>query len=202
MLGGEVGGVLTEDHAHGGDQRGDDGAVGTVDIDGGSFAVGQGDGHGQVAALADQVFQRSFLAVHGVGDLGRDGQSLVGVALVVDIGVIGVPDQIFAVLGELGAALGVLDVGQGGLVGDAGQAGSIVQVLADGGLIDGTVAVHHGIHGLGLGEVLAAGCKSGHGTACGEGQSQRRTGETKRFFHSRFTPFQTSGRWRIRAPST
>ena len=197
-----VGCIPAQNDAHSGDQRGDDGAVLAVHVHGAGLIVLQGNGHGQMAALADEVFQRSFLPVQSVGHLHIDGQGLVGIALVVNIGVLGVPDQLFAVLGELGIALGVLDVGQGGLVGDAGQAGGAVQVLADGGVLDGAVAVHHSIDGLGFGKAALTSCKCRHGAACGECQSQRRTGETKRFFHNAITPFQTSWRWRIRVSST
>ena len=55
----------------------------------------------------------------------------------------------------------VLDVGQGGLVGDVCKAGGAVQVLADGGALDGAVAVHHSIDGLGFGKLLLPAANAG-----------------------------------------
>ena len=89
-----------------------------------------------MTALADQIFQRGFLTVQRVGDGSLNGQGAGSVTFIIHIGIIGVPHQLFAVLCELGAALGVLDVGQAALIGDIGQAGSAVQVLADGGALD------------------------------------------------------------------
>ena len=189
---GHVGSIPAQNDTHSGDQRSDDGAVLSVHVHGAGLVVLQVDGHSQVAALANDVLKGSFLPVQSVGHLHIDGQGLVGIALVVNIGVVGVPHQLFPVLGELGIALSVLDVGQGGLVGDVCKAGGAVQVLADGCALDGAVAVHHSIDGLGFGKAALTSCKCGHCTACGEGESQRRTGETKRFFHNVITPFQTS----------
>ena len=111
----------------------DSGTLLAVDGHGAGLVVGQVDGHGQVAALADQVLKAVGHAVQRIGDIRGDGQGLVGISLIVHVGVVGVPDQLFAVLSERGIALGVLDVGQGALIGNIGQAGSAVQVLADGG---------------------------------------------------------------------
>ena len=52
-----------QDHAHGGDQRGDDAAGLAVHLHGAGLVVLQAHGHGQVAALANQVLQGGFLAV-------------------------------------------------------------------------------------------------------------------------------------------
>ena len=187
VLGAQVGGILTKDHAHSSDERGDNGTLLAVDGHGAGLVVGQVNGHGQVAALADQVLKAVGHAVQRIGDICGDGQGLVGIALIVHVGVVGVPDQLFAVLGERGIALGVLDIGQSALIGDIGQAGSAVQVLADGGGLDGAVGVHHGVDGLVLGIIGLGGCKGGQGHACGESQRQRRTGETKRFFHGNYS---------------
>ena len=148
MFCGHVGSIPAQNDAHSGDQRSDDGAVLAVHVHGAGLVVLQVNGHSQVAALANDVLKGGFLTVQSVGHLHIDGQGLVGIALVVNIGVVGVPHQLFPVLGELGIALSVLDVGQGGLVGDVCKAGGAVQVLADGGALDGTVAVHHSIDGL------------------------------------------------------
>ena len=193
-----VSGILPEDHAHSGDQRGDDGAVGAVHIHGAGLVILQGDGHGQMAALADQILQCGFLTVQCVGDGSLNGQGAVRVTLIIHIGIIGVPHQLFAVLCKRGTALGVLDVGQGALVGHLGQTGGTVNVLADGGALDGAIGVHHRVYGLRLGKAAAAGGKSRGCTAGGEGNCQRRTGETKRFFHNALLLFRLLGVGRFR----
>ena len=61
-----------------------------------------------MTALADQILQCGFLTVQRVGDGSLNGQGAVGVTFIIHIGIVGVPHQLFAVLCELGAALGVL----------------------------------------------------------------------------------------------
>ena len=89
-----------------------------------------------MAALAQKLAQRSGPAVQRIGHFCGDGELPVGVALIVDVGVVGVPDQRIAVPGILGEALGVHDVLQGGLILHSGETVGSVEVLADGGLLD------------------------------------------------------------------
>lgn len=125
MLQRHIGGVFPQHHTYGSDKRRDNGALGPVDSHGAGFVVGQVDADGQVAALAQQVLQRGGFTVQGVGHGGGNGQRTAGIALIVDIGVGGVPGQAVAVLGEGGVALGIDDIGQGGAVGDAGEAAAL-----------------------------------------------------------------------------
>ena len=187
-----IGGVFPQHHTHGGDKRRDNGALGPVDSHGACFVVGQVDADGQVAALAQQVFQRGGFTVQGVGHGGGNRQGTAGVALIVDIGVGGVPGQAVAVLGERGVALGIDDIGQGGAVGDAGEAGRVVEVGADRGTGDRAVRGHDGVHRLVFGEAGLGGGKGGQGHPGSQRQRQGRAGKAKCFFHGRFTPFQTS----------
>ena len=178
-----VGGLLPEEDPHGGDKGRHDGALFAVHGERFSGLVGELHRHHQVAALAQQLFQRLFHAVQRVGDGGGKGQLLVRIALVVDIGVGGVPDKALAVLGKLRVALGVDDVGQGGAVGDRGKTARVIEMLADGGGADGAVCFQHGVHRLVFGECGLGGRRSGQGHPGGEGERQRRTGNAKRRFH-------------------
>ena len=110
--------------------------------------VGQVNGEHEVTALAQKLAERGGPAVQRVGHFGSNGQLTVRVALVVNIGVVGVPDQRIAVPGVLGKTLGVHDVFQGGPVLHTGEAIGIVKMLADGGLGDRAVRCHDGIHRL------------------------------------------------------
>ena len=136
--------------------------------------VGQVDGEHEVAALAQKLAERGGPAVQRVGHFGRDGQLTVRVALVVNIGVVGVPDQRIAVPGVLSKALGVHDIFQGGPVLHTGEAVGIVKMLADGGLGDRAVRCHDGIHRLILREGGLGRRKGGLTEADRQGQGKRR----------------------------
>ena len=136
--------------------------------------VGQVDGEHEVAALAQKLAERGGPAVQRIGHFGRDGQLTVRVALVVDIGVVGVPDQRIAVLGVLGKTLGVHDIFQGGPVLHTGEAVGIVKMLADGGPGDRAVRCHDGIHRLILREGGLGRRKGRLTEADRQGQGKRR----------------------------
>ena len=125
---------------------GQNGKLGLLPVGGG---IGETDGH--AAALSGHVGGGDFLAVHQIGDLQRQGQLLVAVALIVHVLAVSVPGEAFAVPFKGGAALHHGQVLQAGRVGQLIQLVRVFQPVADDDAPGLTLRVGENVHGFVLG---------------------------------------------------